>query len=477
MARRTHLEGRLLAVLDETRRRGALRARAGFTTMAVTLLALVPFAGLEPRLHAATPTLAVEATRAEAVTSITVNTRSGSSTRVDVASKDKNDENPDHTMQNTMPAKPGGRLKLDLDTGGSIAIRGWDRNEVSVRVELSGANWEDTQVGIAPESFGVGVHAVQTGHHSNFSTSHHFEIRVPERYNVRIQSAGGSVTIVGVEGTFEGNTGGGELVLQRARGRASLNTGGGDIDVSDCDLSGSVSTGGGSVKLSRVKGGLRGSSGSGPVIYSDADPGNDDAGTGDLTNVVLDRDDIKVGTKAGTKSPGFLHIHRAGGTVDLDDVPQGADIQTGGGEIRIRKGSGTIDATTGGGDISIGPIAGSVSASTGAGDVTIRLASVGGRGQRVKVWSGTGHVVVELPADLNARFEVETAYTESFGRGTQIRSDWTLEPEPVSDWDASMGTPRRHVRAKGTAGRGDGLVYISTVNGDIELRRAGASTR
>jgi DUF4097 and DUF4098 domain-containing protein YvlB len=179
----------------------------------------------------------------------------------------------------------------------------------------------------------------------------------------------------------------------------------------------------------------------------------------------------------GTKTPGHLYIERAGGTVDLDDVPQGADIQTGGGEIRIRKGSGKIDARTGGGDIIIGPIAGSVSASTGAGDVTIRLASVGGREQRVKVWSGTGHVVVELPADLNARFEVETAYTDSYGRAARISSDWPLERAPVTDWDASMGTPRRHVRARGTAGRGDGLIYINTVNGDIELRRAGGSTR
>jgi beta-lactamase regulating signal transducer with metallopeptidase domain/DUF4097 and DUF4098 domain-containing protein YvlB len=487
MARRTHLEGRLLAVLDETRRRGALKARAGVATLAVTLLALVPFAGLEPRLNAAppdpvaqaAPVLEFEATQTQTHTasSTTVNVQSGKATRIEVHSaskaKDKDDGPPDHTMENTMPAKPGGRLKLDLDTGGSVSIRGWDRNEVSVRVELAGSNWEDTQVEIAPESFGVGVHAVPTGHFSNYSTSHRFEIRVPQRYNVRLQSAGGSLTIVGVEGTFDGNTGGGELVLQNARGRASLNTGGGDIDVSDCDLSGSVSTGGGSVRLSRVKGGLRGSSGSGPVIYSEADPDNEDAGTGDLTNVTIDDDNIKV----GTKTAGFLHIERAGGTVDLDDVPQGADIQTGGGEIVIRKGSGKIDARTGGGDITIGPIAGSVSASTGAGDVTVRLASVGGREQRVKVWSGTGRVVVELPADLNARFEVETAYTDSFGRAAKITSAWPLDRAPVTDWDASMGTPRRHVRARGTAGRGDGLVYITTVNGDIELRRAGGGTR
>src|SRR5262245_9328379 len=50
MARPSHLEGRLLAVLDEKRPRGSVRTRAGLAVFAATLLALVPFAGLEPHL-------------------------------------------------------------------------------------------------------------------------------------------------------------------------------------------------------------------------------------------------------------------------------------------------------------------------------------------------------------------------------------------------------------------------------------------
>jgi DUF4097 and DUF4098 domain-containing protein YvlB len=370
-----------------------------------------------------------------------------------------------------MPAKPGGRLVLDLETGGSIEIHGWDRNEVGVHVELGGADWKTTQVAIAPESFGVGVSAVPTGNSHRQSTSHRFEIRVPARYDVRVRSAGGDVTIVGVEGTFEGDTGGGELVLSDTRGRASLTTGGGDIDVSDSDLRGKVSTGGGTVKLSRVKGGLQGSSGSGPVIYSDADAERAGESTGDLAGVIVDGDG-KV--KVGDKPAGFLHITRAGGNIDLDDVPQGGEIHTGGGDIRIAKGAGTIQARTGGGDISVGPIAGSVSASTGAGDVTLRLVSVSGRGQSAQAWSGTGNVVLELPADLNATFELETAYTESFGRATKITSAWAIDRKPVTGWDDTEGTPRKFVRATGKAGKGEGLVHIETVNGDIELRRVGA---
>jgi hypothetical protein len=360
---------------------------------------------------------------------------------------------------------------LDLETGGSVEIHGWDRNEVYVHAELAGADWRTTQLAISPESFGVGVRAIPTGHGHSQSTSHRFEINVPARYDLKVRSAGGGVTIAGVEGTFEGGTGGGDLVLDDARGRASLTTGGGDIEVSDSDLDGMVSTGGGTVKLSRVKGGLKGSSGSGPVIYSDDDSKGSSDATGDITNLVLD-DMGKV--KVGDKPPGYLHITRAGGDVDLDDMPKGGEIRTGGGEIRVARGAGTIQAQTGGGDITVGPIAGSVSASTGAGDVTIRLGSVGGRGQSAQAWSGTGKVVVKLPADLNARFEIETAYTESFGRATKITSDWSLDRQPVTGWDDTEGTPRKFVRATGKAGNGEGYIHIQTVNGDIELKRVGS---
>lgn len=479
MARRTHLEGRLLAVLDESRRRGTVGARAGFAALAGTLLLIVPYAGLEPHAQAAPAAsgAAVEETHAvtNTNTSVTVSTQTGTSVNLALTSaKDDAEETRDHhDVDDTLPAKPGGRLVLDLDTGGSVEIRGWDRNEVHVHARLAGADWRTTQLGIGPESFGVGVHAVPTGHGHIQSTSHSFEIQVPKRYDVRLSSAGGSISIADVEGTFEGNTGGGEIQLEHASGRAKLVTGGGDIEVSDCDLDGAVSTGGGTVKLSRVKGGLRGSSGSGPVIYAEA-AGDADEGTGDLTNIRVDgsRGHIDVGTNA----TGRLHIDRAGGRVDLDEVPNGAKIRTGGGEIRIRKGAGSIDAQTGGGDITMGPIAGSVSASTGAGDVSLRLASIAGRSQDVEVGSGTGNVVLELPADLNARFEIETAYTESFGRAAKITSAWTLAREPVTDWDDSRGTPRRYVRASGKAGRGEGLIRIQTVNGDIELRKAGTST-
>jgi hypothetical protein len=79
-------------------------------------------------------------------------------------------------------------------------------------------------------------------------------------------------------------------------------------------------------------------------------------------------------------------------------------------------------------------------------------------------------MIVELPADFDGTFELETAYTEKHG-ATRIESAWDLEREETTQWDGREGTPRRYVRARGTVGSGRGHVRIKTVNGDIEVRR------
>lgn len=380
----------------------------------------------------------------------------------------------DSSFERTESAVPGELLFLDLKTGGSVEIRGSDEALVRVRVQLGGPDWEETRVQVGRTDDGVSVRSAQE-RSGSYSTSHKFVVTVPRRFDVRLKSAGGGLTIVGVEGSFRGHTGGGEVVLERVSGRANLTTGGGNIDVSDSDLSGTVSTGGGMVKLSRVRGGLRGSSGSGPVIYGD---GSDDAKMeemdklqGELQGVTVNEGREKIRDARGTGS-GMVHVRKAGGPIDLAEAPYGATISTGGGDIRIGGGAGMVDAHTGGGDIEIGPIAGSVRAGTGAGKVRVTLVDAQGAEQSVEIRSGTGQVTIELPAGFGGAIELETAYTRSFGRATRIESPWELEREETTAWESNRGTPRRFVRARGMAGGGGGLIRVTTVNGDIILRRA-----
>ena len=452
MARPSHLEGRLLALLDDARPRRGLPTRARLAAIVSIGAFVIPLAGLHPV--------------------------AGADKRV---MDDEALSNSSNEISESVDVSPGDLLTLDLDTGGDVDLRGWDENRVEVKARLDGTDWLDTRVDIDQKDGGVRVAARQRGRkNGNVSTSHTFEIRVPRRFDLRLDSAGGKVTIIDVEGSLRGQTGGGDIVLERVKGDVHLSTGGGEIEVTDVDARGSVTTGGGMVRMSRVRGGLRGSSGSGPVIYAEEQEDSKDGAhdhsmrqLGDLDGLRVDDSGIEDGR---TDSRGLLHIERAGGDVVLHEAPHGARIETGGGEIRVGRAGGDVEATTGGGDIDIGPVVGSVVASTGAGTVHVRLDDAPGKEQTVEVSAGVGRIVVELPEGFDGEFDLETAYTKKHGQA-RIDSSWKLEHEATTNWDDSEGTPRRYVRAHGIAGRGRGRVHIRTVNGDIIVKRGGGEGR
>jgi beta-lactamase regulating signal transducer with metallopeptidase domain len=442
MARPSQLEGRLLAVLDEKRARNIPSRRALTLAWAALAVVALPIAAL--RLSPMPPEQALAAT-------------SGG-----------DEQAPTSSYAET--ATPGQRLDLDLDTGGGVKITGWNESRVQVRASLAGKDWRDTRVALDRVSTGLRLRSWQSVERSQSSTSHRFEIQVPKKYDIRVHSAGGELVLSNLEGDFRGHTGGGEIEIQHVKGHASLTTGGGEIHVSDSDLSGSVSTGGGEVLLSRVSGGLRGNSGSGPVVYGE----DGSARTTDLGDVDVDGDQIQVnGSSNGahTDKAGVLHVSRAGGDVRLDEAPHGAAISTGGGKVSVGRSGGKVDASTGGGDIEIGPASGSVSAHTGAGRVRVTIVRGAGPEHSVEIMSGSGAAVIELPSDLSARFDIETAYTEDYGKKTRIVSDFPLQLSETSKWDTREGSPRRYVRGTGTVGKGGGLVYVKIVNGDVTIRK------
>jgi beta-lactamase regulating signal transducer with metallopeptidase domain len=525
MARPSQLEGRLLSVLTDGHPRSAPRPRArvaawvGLAVLTVPLSALRPVAS--PTVDAAGP----------AAAGTSPSTTHSAALGVQAAR--------DSSFERSVDASPGEVLVLDLESGGTVVIRAGDAPQVRVRGRLGGKSWPQTRVSLERTAEGVRLHSWQEARSENSSTSHRFEILVPRRFDVRIQSAGGELTIVGVEGNFDGETGGGGLIIERAKGRAELSTGGGDILVSDSDLRGRVSTGGGTVRLSGVRGGLRASSGGGLVITHEGrgEPRADlrdlsiEAKKGTLERGMaqeirkveqrleelrksrdaslepsrsrLERDRAKeverleveleamhkalgeVSPASGEdrfreerkqvearKESGVLRIEKAGGGVVLEAAPEGIDVSTGGGDIRIGRSGGPVTAGTGGGSVTIGPASGSVSASTGAGDVKVSLAGNDGRERMVEIRSGSGSAELLLPPGFSGRFDLESAYTQSYGRRTRIESDWELEQEETTQWDDRVGSPRKYVRARGRVGSGDGYIKVRIVNGDITIRKA-----
>ena len=422
----SHLQTRVEAVLDESRKRSSIPRRIAIAFVVIAAIAIIPLARVRAELFA----------KHEGKDSVRAN------------------------FSRTFDAAPGETLDLALKGGGSVVVHGWDQRRVSIEGRILASSSPGVEADAQRVADGVRV-TTKFPNNSHLQTSSvEFTINVPRQYNVRLHSAGGGLDVSNVEGSFEGSTGGGVLEFHHVKGSASLSTGGGEIRVDDVDMSGSMSTGGGKVWLSRVRGGLSASSGSGPVIH-DEDP------SGSLDDVK--EEDSKV--TIGDRFQGRLHISKAGGDIEVESAPKGVTASTGGGDVRIGRGAGRVEASTGGGDITVGPIAGSVEASTGAGEVTITLADANGADQSVSVVTGYGRVILELPASINARFELETAYTEGFRRKSHIESDWQLTTTESDRWDDREGTPRKYVRGKATIGSGRSLIKVKAVNGDVIVRR------
>ncbi len=344
----------------------------------------------------------------------------------------------DSVVDMEVPALQGGTLALDLETGGGVRITAWDKPTVHVHGALSGAA---TEVRLEPAAGGGARLISESRQHGGVTLfSHTFDIQVPRQFNVRVASAGGDLSIEGVSGTLTGHTGGGTIDIQHADGHADLTTGGGRVHVSDSHLSGFVGTGGGSVDMERVTGPLVGHTGSGDEI---------------------------VPQRMGVSS--LIRIDQAGGKIDLPTAPHGARLITGGGEIHVGPANGLVYASTGGGDIQIGPVDGAVDATTGSGNVTVTLRPSGA--EPTMVTTGSGRVVLLLPAGVSAQLDLETAYTENFGRRTRIDSDWSLSTTETDHWDDAQGTPRKYVRVRQSVGNGGLVIQVRAVNGDIEVRR------
>jgi beta-lactamase regulating signal transducer with metallopeptidase domain len=445
MARPSQLEGRLLALLRDHDRTPMSRSRRVAWTIAVFALA--------GALSAAHPVIAESAIVFRSQTAPVLVYAPLPEKKAVVPDAPKF---PDSIASGDVAVESGGTLYLDLDTGADIIVTGSSSNRVVMRAAATNGDRRKVWVTLNNEGSNARIKSGYRDDAPSHSSHVRLTISVPRRFNIRIASAGGEVRITGVEGSFSGHTGGGDINIAKANGSATLTTGGGDVTVLDSDLSGSVSTGAGAVLIQGVTGGLKGSSGTGNVMYGGGSNGST------ITYSAASSKGVRTG------SDGRTYISKSGGSVTINTAPNGASISTGGGSVAVGASAGAVDVNTGAGDVRVGPLRGSAKVGTGAGDVTI---TIDDPSKPVNIMSGAGTVTLIVPRNWSADLDLETAFTENNGGATRIRGDIPLTSTVTPSWDSSEGTPRRYVRVRQSIGGGGPRVRVRTVNGDIIIRQ------
>ncbi len=352
-----------------------------------------------------------------------------------------------------LPVRAGRLLEVELPTGATLAVSGWDKEAVSLDVYFGGADWRPARARLEETASGLKAATRYEGNMAGRSLDPRVEIKVPRRCDLRISSAGGGISIANVEGKIEGHTMGGELHLKGLKGEVRLATDGGAITLTDSSVNGRVETKGGPVLIRHVEGDVKGfTMGGGEVIYeplSRAAPESDAGGA----------------TAGGPK-----RVSLAGGDINLDDAPGGAELSTMGGDIHVRSAAGFVKAHTEGGDINVDSLAGSLQAQTMAGRVSATL--VGDDGERnVEITSNLGDLTLFVPASLSMEISIELEQTVNSGRDCRIISDFPLAQKGPGPLVYDRGTPRRFTYAGGTVAGGRNRIVLKTINGNITLRK------
>ena len=343
--------------------------------------------------------------------------------------------------------EPGKKLQLELTTGGSIDIRGWDKNVVQIEARIRGGDKEDYVFDFDERSRGIRVEISYEGYRRH-SHSVSVDVLVPKKYDLELETMGGDISLTGIEGYFAGETMGGEIDLMDLKGEADLTTMGGEIRVENSDLDGRVKTMGGEISLRDVIGDLDASTMGGEVSYRN----------------VKRRDEREDARE--------VKISTMGGEIDVDDAPGGANVSTMGGEIHIQRARKYVKAKTMGGEIVIEEVDGGAKATTMGGDITVNMVGDPEKYDRDVVLSSMGgDIILTVPEGLSMDFDLKLTLTRRAGNDYRIISDFPIDikkSEAEDGWDRDA---RRYIYGTGKVKGGKNKIRIDTINGDIIIRK------
>ena len=352
------------------------------------------------------------------------------------------------TLEKEFKVSSGKKLTVDLKTGGALKITGWEKDIVKVVGHVAGRDAEISHVDVEEESDGVHLTSEYEGHKRNYSSNLEFDINVPAKFNMDLQTMGGSITIDGVEGTIGGKTMGGPLDLTHLKGSLDLTTMGGRVSLTNSDVDGRVKTMGGEVLVEDVTGDVKATSMGGRVIQRN----------------------VSRRTKEGIKDE--LSVQTMGGDINVDDAPQGTDVHTMGGDIHIKRATKYAKAKTMGGSIDIDAIDGRVDATTMGGEVNVTMVGDPDKGERgVNIESMGGDITLTVPAGLSMDIDITLAYTKDRDDDYKIVSDFDVKQEETREWDHSHGSPRKYIYGTGSIAGGKNKVRIKTINGNVHLKK------
>jgi len=358
----------------------------------------------------------------------------------------------------SQPVRDGGRLVLRTEFG-FVTARTGQSNRLDCQVRLAAYTEDLKQAKAYLRSFEVnrssreGIVYVSgkspRGQRHRPELRAQFDIVVPPRFNLDLETQAGDVGVDRLEGQLRVSTGGGDIRTGDVAGPVKVETAIGNITLGNVGQRLEASTQGGSIRVGNVRGNAVLGTGGGEIVAGPIDGATDArSGGGDI---VL----------RGAAGP--LNAETGGGQIQIGDCGSTVRAETEGGNIRLQSARGMVRAQTGGGSIDLFRVQSSVHATSGAGTI---LAEINANKQTFalsRLETSVGDVEVFVPADLP--LSLEAIIDEVAGQ--KILSDFPLLVQGGNDQDFGMGA----VRGEGVLNGGGKRLVIHTLMGNIEIHK------
>lgn len=173
------------------------------------------------------------------------------------------------TINKSFSVEPGGTLNIDTHRGSiEVVAKTSDTVDVEIIREVKTSSEEEAQkvldkfpitfdqrgsdVYITAKSEDRGLSEIWNNLFKKLRVK--YIISVPTRYNVDLGTAGGSISVEGLEGRVETRTSGGSLHFENINGNIQGKTSGGSIKIGEVQGSVDANTSGGSITIERAQG-------------------------------------------------------------------------------------------------------------------------------------------------------------------------------------------------------------------------------
>jgi hypothetical protein len=223
----------------------------------------------------------------------------------------------------------GGEIIVEADAG-TVKIESWDKNEVSVVVEIEGSDSRAEKYKVEFSQEGNTITVTGKVRDKSFFKWHvgnleaYYTIFTPKKFNTTVNTSGGNIDAKNLTGKADYNTSGGNLNVQKMDGEIILATSGGNVDAADINGPVDAETSGGNVVMENIVGNVKGFTSGGDVEFIGVDGR------------------VKGGTSGGNVS------------VKVSGENKGIDVETSGGDVEIYMKDGVgadVDAETSGGSV------------------------------------------------------------------------------------------------------------------------------